>query len=156
MVKSAGCHVQPDAATSKNRQKCWLSGLVYYRYKGQKKRERQCNAPHHVWCHAGAGASVLHNVCRQAASRCAFLKNPHPSSSAKGRVRHMPRGSKVGTYLFGGRVPGLRPKKEDPRGGTGPREAPIPPFYFRPVKWICLTNNHLSISSSDIRGGGLC
>lgn len=121
---------------------------------GQKKRGRQCNAPHHVWCHARAGAS---DCATLPAGKCgAHLKNLHPSGRGKGKVRHMPQGLMAGTYLFGGRVPGLRPREEETRGGTGPREAPIPPFHFRPVKWICLTNNHLSISSSDICGGGLC
>ena len=94
----------------------------------QKKRGRQCNAQKCFGCGAGASASGYASFACGQTPRPFF--NLHPNCSTYGRVRHMPRGSKVGTYLFGGRVPGLRPKKEDPREGMGPRVAPIPSFFF--------------------------
>ena len=91
---------------------------------------------HHVWCHSRAGASVLHNVCRQAASRCARLKNLHPNCSAKGRVRHMPDGSRCGTNIFGGRVPGLRPFFSSRSLGQGPA-GPLAPRKHMPPRRLC-------------------
>ena len=41
----------------------------------------------------------------------------------------------------------------EPRSRGGGARPLLP---LRPVKWFYLTTNHLSISSSDICGGGLC
>ena len=121
----------------------------------QKKRGRQCNAPppRMVPCEG---------LCQRVAQRLPTsgkplrpFKEPTPQQQCQGKGSSHAQRFK-GWHIFI-RGSGAGPAAQEGRPtGRGPREAPIPPFQFRPVKWFCLTTNHLSISSSEIRGGRLC
>jgi len=121
--------VNLDVAASKNGQKCWLSGHTQRRNRQKTpkvpavklwfggdiriRRSARDSATPPTTYGAMRGQVPAVTPRLPVGKRRALLKNLHPSSSAKGRVHHMPMGSKVGTNLFGGRVPGLRPKKEN-------------------------------------------
>ncbi len=121
--------VNLDAAASKKGQKCRLSGHAQRRNRQKtpkvpavrlwfggdiriRRSARDSATPRKA---LGAVQEPVPAVTPRlpAGKRRALLKNLHPTSGANGNVRHMPNGSKVGTYLFGGRVPGLRPRKKN-------------------------------------------
>ena len=121
--------VNLDAAASKKGQKCRLSG-----YAQRRNRQKTPKVPAvRLWFggnirirrSAGDGATppTTYGAMRgqvpavtprlPVGKRRALLRNLHPNRVANGNVHHMADGSKVGTHLFGGRVPGLRPRKEN-------------------------------------------
>ena len=58
------------------------------------------------------------------------FKEPTPQQQRQGKgSSHAPRFKDWHTFIRV-RVPGLRPREDDPREGIGPREAPIPSFFF--------------------------
>ena len=101
------------AATVKKRKKCWLSGYGSVEIEGSEEARETVQRPEKLWVRC---KSLCQRVAQRLPTSGKLLRpffNLHPTSGANGNVRHMPNGSKVGTHLFGGRVPGLRPRKKN-------------------------------------------
>ena len=78
---------------SKNAKSAGCQVMVRWRYKDQKKRGRQCNAPHHVWCHAGA--------CASGYASFAFGQTPRPFKEPTPQQQCQRKGSSHARWFKG-------------------------------------------------------
>ena len=131
------CTNRPKSLSRTRNQPSWCTaravtpGLTGYPLSEEVRETMQ--RPRSLGCGAGACACGCASFTSGQTPRP--FKEPTPQRQSKWQGLSHARGAKIGTYLFGSRVPGLRPWKEDSMRRDGAPRGPRPFIFPSAPKW---------------------